>query len=57
MKISDIQPGNKIAVQRPGHKGKVIVWVQTVDATSGRWTARDANDRLVCGNAKNASPA
>ena len=56
MKITDIKPGQKISVQRPGHAGKVIVYVESVDPARNRWGGRDGSGRLIFGNAKNASP-
>jgi hypothetical protein len=57
MKITDIKPGQKISVQRPGHAGKVIVYVESVDPARNRWGGRDGSGRLIFGNAKNANPA
>ena len=55
--IQNVQRGDKLVAARPGHRYKVIVYVESVDRSTGRFTGYTLDNRLIRGNLRNAVKA
>ena len=52
--IQNVKPGDKLIAARPGHRVKVIVYVESVDRSTGRFTGCTLDNRRIRGNLRNA---
>lgn len=55
--MQNVKPGDKLVAARPGHRYKVIVYVESVNCSTGRFTGRTLDDRRISGNLRNAVKA
>jgi hypothetical protein len=54
--MQNIKPGDKLVAARPGHRSKVIVCVESVDFSTGRFTGYTPDDIRIGGHLRNARP-